>query len=350
MLESAIAPCQRQARTQPKCIPDDAYQPPFPAYCARFGASVKELVMLVVGAKPHHGQILEHDVLNPIRGHIVAECTHSPTHWIMCKFEDARGAENQAAIAYWPSSAAYDGWRATSGFETWWSSAAREHEGHGWFQEVLLPSMDRFETVFSDSQEPEGFAHMRDHMSEAIQEHVYWGSSRDRMPAAQTDALVGEPLQKDPERHTHSARTRVVSKQNLCIIRSGQDWSDSIPQERQLYLDTMHPVLTKGMNFLRDEGRSIGCYDCRFMSVVDPDTLETDRDRTFGLAFFQDLASLEAWSKEHKTHLDIFHRFLQYAQELNNQVSLRLFHEILVLKPEQHVCEYINCDAHTGIL
>lgn len=347
MLESAIAPHQQQARSQPKCIPDNAYEPPFPAYCARFDASAKELVMLIVGAKPNRGHSLDHDVLNPLRAHIEAHNAHSPSHWLVAKFEDDRGAENQAAIAYWSSRSAYEGWRATSGFEAWWSSSARETEEHGWFQELLLPSMDRFETLFSDSQEPEGFAHMRTHMSNAIQEHVYWGSSRDRMPIAQVDALVGKPLERI---NKAKARVTVPSKQNLCIIRSGQDWSNTLPQERKLYLDTMHPMLTTGMNFLRDQGRDVGCYDCRFMSVINPDTLEADKDRTFGLAFFQDLASLEAWSKEHKTHLDIFHRFLQYAQELNNQVSLRLFHEILVLKPEQHICEYVNCDDHVGIM
>jgi hypothetical protein len=73
-------------------------------------------------------------------------------------------------------------------------------------------------------------------------------------------------------------------------------------------------------------------------------------DKTFGLGYFNDLASLERWSKQHKTHLDIFGRFLQYAQELGGDISLRLFHEVLVLEPEQQDFEYIACHPGTGML
>lgn len=323
------------------------YDPPFPAYCARFGDSAQELVMVIVGAQAHHGT-LEHDVLNPILTKLQGNgAGNPPAHWLLAKFNDKHGADNRAVIAYWPSKEAYHDWNKGSGFDTWWSSSEREDEGHGWFREVLFPSMDRLETVFSDDKEPEGVAFMSEKMSGAMQEHVYWGSSRDRMPAAQTDKLRGEALQTkdDPQK-----RIKIVGKSNLCIIRSGQDWSNTLPVERKLYLETMHPVLETGMNFLRDEGRDIGCYTCRFMSVLDPETLEADKDKTFGLAFFNDLGSLEKWSKEHKTHLDIFHRFLNYAQELNNNVSLRLFHEILVLSPDQQGFEYVNCHDDSGVL
>ncbi|KDN66666.1 hypothetical protein CSUB01_07508 [Colletotrichum sublineola] len=47
------------------------------------------------------------------------------------------------------------------------------------------------------------------------------------------------------------------------------------------------------------------------------------RDRTFALALFDELASLERWGKGHKTYL-------------------RLFHEVLVLELEQQVLEYVN--------
>ena len=116
----------------------------------------------------------------------------------------------------------------------------------------------------------------------------------------------------------------------------------------------MHPVLTKGMNFLRDEGEKVGCIECRFMDVIHKDDSNIEKlgptDRTFGLAYFDDLASLESWSKEHKTHLDIFGRFIQYAGELNNNVSLRLFHEVMVLEPDQQYFEYIGCHDTTGMM
>jgi aldoxime dehydratase len=36
-----------------------------------------------------------------------------------------------------------------------------------------------------------------------------------------------------------------------------------------MYLDEVEPVLRAGMDFLRDEGRTIGCYANRYMRVID---------------------------------------------------------------------------------
>lgn len=207
------------------------------------------------------------------------------------------------------------------------------------------------------------------------------GSMRDRMAAAQTDPLIGEkafpnnsssssssPELADKKQKiidTRSQRIHIPGRPNLAMIRSGQDWSNTTPHERSLYLDTMHPVLTKGMTFLRDHGSEVGCISNRFMtctrktpsSVITSHnnatttcTTTTTTDRTFGLAYFDDLTSLEGWSKQHRTHLDIFARFLSYAAELQNQVSLRLFHEVMVLKPEQQFFEYVGCHDGTGML
>jgi hypothetical protein len=346
VLEAAIPPSLQRERTEPSNLPAD-YNPPFPAYCARFGDSAKKLVMAIIGAQSHQG-MLDHDALDPVVNRLrQKQAEYSPAHWLIARFTDKHGADNRAVIAYWSSMTLYSQWCQETDFNAWWSDSARETEGHGWFRETLFPTMDRFETVFSDNKVPEGCAFMSEKMSGPMQEHVYWGSSRDRMPAAQMDKLKGEAIQTKAD---SSKRIKITGKSNLCIIRSGQDWSNTLPVERKLYLDTMHPVLVKGMDFLRDEGRDIGCYTCRFMSVLDPETMEADKDKTFGLAFFNDLGSLEKWSREHKTHLDIFHRFLQYAQELNNNVSLRLFHEILVLSPDQQGFEYVNCHNDSGLL
>ena len=276
-----------------------------------------------------------------------------PSFWELASVTDNTGAYNIATIAYWPSKESYTKWTDASGFQKWWEELKPEDEQHGWFLEVFFPSADRFETVFSDNEVPEGAAHMRESVSGPLKEHVYWGSMRDRLPASQTDALVGE--QATFSNNSNGAgprrRVRVPGRQNLAVIRSGQDWSNTYPEERKLYVETMHPVLTTGMNFLRDNGEEVGCYSCRFMEFVDPSSHKADGiDRTFGLAYFDDLASLEGWSKRHKTHLDIFGGFLRYAKQLNNNISLRLFHEVLVLKPEQQFFEYVGCHENSGML
>jgi hypothetical protein len=352
MLESAIPEHLVQERTRPVSTPAN-YEPPFPAYSARFPRETKDIVMAVIGAQ--YPSAAENDgKAIPKLLEFIEKAPEAvrPSFHEQASVTDHRGAYNITVLAYWPTKAAYTEWTSASGFQQWWDGLKPEEEKHGWSLEVFFPSVDRFETVFSDNTVPEGAAHMRQTVSGPLREHVYWGSMRDRLAVSQADDLVGETASMHGGRsnaETHK-RVRVPGKQNLAIIRSGQDWSNTYPEERKLYLETMHPVLIKGMDFLRDEGDKVGCYSCRFMSIVDPATQKADKDRTFGLAFFDDLSSLEKWSKEHKTHLDIFGGFLQYAKQLENNVSLRLFHEVLVLKPDQQLFEYIGCHDGTGML
>ncbi|KAH7353192.1 heme-containing dehydratase protein [Plectosphaerella cucumerina] len=343
-MESAIAKHLQTERLIPVKTPAH-YQPPFPAYTARFPAKLQGLVLAVIG--------IQHRDPSSVDGaRLTLESflsSQAPPFSQWAAVVDGQGFYNLTLLAYWESLAAYDEWASGSGFLAWWTSTKPEESGHGWFLEIFSPSMDRLETVFSDGQVPEGVAHLRESVSSPIKEHVYWGSMRDRMPAGQRDHLEGEAASLIPE-SSKSQRTRAKGKKNLAVIRSGQDWSDTLPEERKLYLANMHPILTKGMDFLRDDGEEVGCHACRFMDVVDPASREANKDQTFGLAFFDDLASLEKWSKSHPTHLAIFGGFLKYAAELNNEISLRLFHEVFVLRPEQQFFEYINCHVGTGML
>jgi hypothetical protein len=286
---------------------------------------------------------------------VMADVTARPSFWELAGVTDKVGAYNVSVIAYWPSKAQYAEWTEASGFEKWWHDLNPEVELVGWFREVFFPSLDRFETVFSGQNAPEGAANMQETMSGEIQEHGYFGSMRDRLPISQTETLEGEkwsgsPASKAGDITGQRRRVHVSGKQNLAVIRSGQDWLDTKHEERTLYLETLHPVLTKGMAFLRDNGSEVGCYSCHLMDVIDAVSHKADKDRTFGLAYFDDLSSLEGWSKQHPTHLAIFGRFLQYAKELDNNISLRLFHEVLVLTPEQQRFEYVGCHEKTGML
>jgi Haem-containing dehydratase len=333
----------------------EGYEPPFPAYCARFPQSVKDVVMAIIGAQ--HSTVTkakDSKALSQILSFMKGTQSSPPQRWDLASVTDAEGAYNEVVIAYWDNIPAFKDWKEGSGFQPWWDSLDPQAENNGWFQEVFLPSIDRFETIYSDLMEgrdAEGAGHMRCGMSGLVREHVYWGSMRDRLAASQTDELVGnaQPSTNGPQ-DTTKARIRLPGKQNLAVIRSGQDWSRTSPDERKLYLDTMHPVLIEGMNFLRDKGGEIGCYSCRFMDVLEPTSMMTGTEQTFGLAYFDDLASLEKWSKEHQTHLNIFGGFLQYAKKLNFDVTLHLYHEVLVLKPEQQYFEYIGCHPKTGMM
>ncbi|KAH7072497.1 heme-containing dehydratase protein [Paraphoma chrysanthemicola] len=349
MLESAIPPNLLRERKCPVSTPPN-YQPPFPAYCARFSPETNDLVLAIIGVQIPTKAAFDPKSLATIKKFVTdAPVDIRASSWEVASVTDKHGAYNIAIFAYWPKTETQKKWGSESGFNTWWQSSDREHDGHGWFKEVFRPSIDRFETVFSNSEHPEGAANMQDKISGEIEQHAYWGSMRDRMAAAQDDELSGERLEQS-KNSAATKRVRVPGKKNLCIIRSGQDWSDTLPEERALYLNTMHPVLVKGMTFLRDEGREIGCYANNLWDVVDPVSYEADKERTFGLGFFDDMKSLEYWSKSHQTHINIFGGFLMYAKKLNNVLSLRLFHEVYVLEEGQQEFEYIGCHKDTGML
>lgn len=356
-LEPAIPSHLTCPRTQPSSLPPN-YQPPFPAYCARFPEAMQNLTMAVIGFQHHPSSKKQnaHSNNNESRDKLLSflqspQQDITPAYYELAAYVDAASYRNEAAFAYWPSASAYDTWAEKSGFADFWEELDPKQCGEvGWFLEVFSPSMDRFETVFSNDTVPEGAAHMREKVSGPMREHVYWGSMRDRLAASQTDALEGELRERAAVRDTNSQRIRVAGRQNLCAIRSGQDWSGTKERERKLYLETMHPVLVRGMEFLANEGSEVGCLSNRFMDVVDHTDPARPTDKTFGLGYFDSIASLEGWSKQHKTHLDIFGRFLQYAAELQNHVTLRLFHEVVVLQPEQQFFEYVGCHRGTGLL
>ncbi|KAK5651655.1 hypothetical protein OQA88_11830 [Cercophora sp. LCS_1] len=350
MLTSAIPNHLQCPRTQPAHLPNPDFQPPYPCHTIRFPENISQLVIAIIGAQHKPEATTTATSRSTLTSFLATPSTAPPSFFEFATVTDNKGYHNLTALAYFPSKPAYETWASQSGFQTWWQSLDPSTSTNGWFLEVFFPPTDRFETLFNTPTGLEGSAHMGSMGPDEIQEHGYWGSMRDRLPLSQTDSLTGD---KTHQSHTDTTTRRVVvpGKQNLTVIRSGQDWSSTTPTERKLYLETMHPVLTKGMDFLRDHGDEVGCYSCRLMEVVDTETGTTEGvDRTFGLAYFDELASLEGWSREHETHLAIWGGFMRYAKTLGGDVTLKVFHEVMVLSEEQQYFEYVGCHEGTGVL
>lgn len=342
-MESAIPEHLRQTRRVPGGPAQD-YKPPFPAWTARLDPLIDQVVMAYLGVQGQAPLGLKD--LAPITECFSAD--DAPVHWDVAHCIDASGFHNCIAIAYWNNVEAFDRWRSQSGFTLWWDAPERASGDLGWFMEVVCPTADRFETAFSSPDRAEGVAHLALGMSEPVIEHAYWGSARDRLPIAQVDPLLMSPTEQEPET-LQPKRIRVHGKSNLSLIRSGQDWSDTSGQERDLYLNDMSRTLVAGMDFLRDEGRDIGCLNCRFMQVLDNQTGQP-LEKSFGLVYFDELSHLERWAKTHPTHVAIFNGFMRYVEILNAQVQLRLYHEVSVIPPDAQFFEYVNCHPDSGLL
>jgi aldoxime dehydratase len=346
-MESAIPSHLTCPRTRERRVPDD-YAPPFPAWVARHSPSVKQVAMAYFGVQYRGGENESKARAAIVR---LAEQCHGAGragHHDIAHYVDEAGFDTLIVIAYWDDPASLRGWLDGSDMKAWWDSPQRESEGIGYFREIICPRVEHYETLFSTPDRFEGVAVLAESLSGEIQEHAYWGGARDRIPLSQTDPMkpAGRPVRQNGT--AAGKRVRIVPAENLALIRSGQEWTETAGRERDLYLKEMEPVLREGMDYLRDQGRAIGCYGNRYMTHVDASgkTIE----KSFGMSFWRSLADLERWSESHPTHLAIFGTFMRIVQQLNFQLKLRLYHEISVVKADEQQFEYINCHPATGML
>jgi aldoxime dehydratase len=256
------------------------------------------------------------------------------------RYVDERGHVTTVVIAYWTDPGSYARW--TAGVPGW-TDPAHRRDGLGFFLELLTPSVDRFETLFSNDR-LEGVARLSGGLSGEVREHGYWGGARDRLPLSQTDALdpAGAPGVRD------DGVLRVTGQHNLCLIRSGQEWSETAGEERRMYTEDVEPVLRAGMDFLRDDGRAVGCYANRYMTVVDAEGRPLDK--TFGMSWWHSLEELDTWAESHPTHVAIFRVAMKYLGTLGPAARLRLYHEVTVASADQQRFEYLDCHPETGML
>jgi aldoxime dehydratase len=338
-MESAIPEHLKTARSRHRRVPDD-YKPPYPSFVARHKPAVTRVVMAYFGLQ-YRGQApaAAASSLSDIAARFAA--AHGPSHWDRAHYVDQAGYSNVVSVAYWDDVAKFDTWFPAAR-EAWTGDGG---EAIGRYIEVLRPAVAHYETLFSSPDRAEGVAVTAEGMSGEVQEHAYWGGMRDRIPLSQTDEMApgGKPaLLRD------GARLRVMPHNNLCLIRSGQDWSDTEAAERKLYLEEVEPVLREGMDFLRDEGLGIGCYANRYMRVLGADGTPTEK--SYGQSWWHSLATLERWAESHPTHVRIFGAAMKYLSTLGPAAKLRLYHEVTVAAADEQFFEYRDCHARTGML
>jgi aldoxime dehydratase len=340
-MESAIPEHLKTARTRHRRVPDD-YAPPYPSFVARHKPSVARVVMAYFGVQSRGAPSKAAEQAMAW----IASCfgqNGGPTHWDRARYIDEAGFTNVVTVAYWDDRAKFDGWFPAA--REGWTGAARAADGVGTFIEVLYPSVEGYETLFSSLGRPEGVAVLADGMSGEVQEHAYWGGMRDRIPLSQVSEMA--PLGA-ARAVRDGARIRVIPHDNLCLIRSGQDWGDTEASERKMYLEDVEPVLREGMDFLRDDGRAIGCYANRYMTVVAPDGTSTEK--SYGMSWWKSLAALERWAESHPTHVRIFGAAMKYLSTLGPSAKLRLYHEVTVARADEAFFEYVDCHPQTGML
>lgn len=318
------------------------YTPPYPSYSARFAEGVKSLVCAFLGVQSQHPLSVEAKAASEGMWELCAEAD-GPVSRERAFHTDERGFDNQIVIAYWDDAEAYGRWFAEHRDKL--IGAGSKPVNHGRWIEVLAPDARGLETLYSSNTFPEGVARVAaGGFSGEVQEHGYWGSMRDRLPAGQTDPL--EPL-GTPSAVMDGGIVRIEPHDNLAIIRSGQDWSLCEETERASYFNDVEPQLKAGMDFLTSEGTTIGCYANRYMTSSDGDGRLLEQ--TFGLSFWHSLSDMERWAESHPTHVQIFVAAMKFLQA-NAGAKLRLSHEVAVVGKHQQYYEYNNCHGTTGMI
>jgi len=340
-MESAIPLHLCTERTRRRRVPDD-YAPPYPSFVARHRTDVARMVMAYFGVQYRGTPSPAVDAaLTAIAACFAA--VDGPAHWDRAGHVDQAGYVNVLSVAYWDDIAAFDRWFAPT--RDAWTGDQQAGAGIGFFIEVIRPAVESYETLFSSPDRAEGVAVLADGMSGEVQEHAYWGGMRDRIPLSQTSDLAPRG---QAQLIVDGPRRRVVVHDNLCLIRSGQDWSDTDAAERAMYLDDVEPVLRAGMDFLRDEGRPIGCYANRYVAVTAADGSATEK--SYGMSWWKSLAALERWAESHPTHVRIFGAAMKYLSSLGPAAKLRLYHEVSLARADEQFFEYLGCHPGTGLL
>ena len=181
-MESAIPANLQMPRSRHRRVPDD-YQPPYPSFVARHKPAIKRVVMAYFGLQ-YRGATpaAASEALARIAARFAGD--NGPSHWDRAHYVDQAGFATVVSVAYWDDIPRFDAWFAPAR-EAWTGRAAGD--GVGTFIEVLRPAIDRYETLFSSPDRPEGIAVLAEGMSGEVQEHAYWGGMRDRIPLSQTE-------------------------------------------------------------------------------------------------------------------------------------------------------------------
>lgn len=345
-MESAIPPSLRCPRSRPQSKPLD-WNPPYPAWASNALPDVERLVIGYFGVQWQGDAMFARAMVSAETIWASFALEDGPVFFEKAQGVDAEGYETLVAIAYWNDERRYARWHASPAVSDWWAAPERETEGPGLFREILSPGIAQFEALFSAPGQSEGAANLLGGQSaDVVEEHAYWGSMRDRIPLAQTDAL--EPDGALLQAPAHGARVTVNGHDCVALIRSGQEWARTTGRERDIYLGKVEPVLRAGMDYLSVQGRDIGCYANRYLRMLGERNEPVEK--SFGMSVWRSLSALEEWAASHSTHLAIFGTFQQMAFDLDFQLDLRLYHEVCVLRPEEQYYEYISCHVRTGLM
>lgn len=263
-------------------------------------------------------------------------------------FVDKNGLHTHIVATYWVDREKRDSWMAEPHVVSWWGSDARLAEPTGYFRESLTVPVERQESIYWLDY-PAGLMRSSEVAIYPTPFCGYYGAMRDRIPLAAVDKLES-PLIDLPEpqgRATRGARWRIVTPDNLAVIRSAAFWGRCDPSQAENYMTELRAPLLRGMDFLRDSPAASGCASLRFQQTCDASG--TPELETHALGYFLSLKHMENWAEHHASHEAIFSAAIARYKKYGKANQLRTWHEVFVIPQQDNSFEYLNCAPGTGL-
>ncbi|MGB0969768.1 MAG: phenylacetaldoxime dehydratase family protein, partial [Mycobacterium sp.] len=292
-------------RVRPALRPD-GFTPPAVRYSLRWRRPVPELVADWFGLQgPQPGSTASRDFVDHMRTAFSGAFGPEAVEVMVCPNDEA-GHPTTIVVGYWTSTSAHAHWTHEPQWEQWWHSRARGTDDVGLWRETLTCPYDRHETIYSQNSYRIGLGRTPDTDIVQITDNGYPGAARDRFPITAVEDIaspLGVAVRYDQSINPQGRRVFVLNPLNTLVMRSGQFWHNSEPEQAKDYETALRPKLDRGMDYLAAHAET-GCIYLRQMINVDADF--TQRRETSVYAVFQDYAGLETWAADHTTHHAIY--------------------------------------------
>jgi aldoxime dehydratase len=270
----------------------------------------------------------------------------APVNADQATFTDPQGYLNRVAALYWLKAADFTAWSKLPEVAAWRESIAKRSSIGLWWEPVAVDA-NYMETI-AFKEYPRGFSGCP--VGFATTEGTgFWGAARDRIPASAYDLFEGSDLVAEPEAGSAKIPYRKIQPpKNMTVIRSGVTWKDCEGEQLQEYQERIRPALDAGMEYLRSHPRETGCFALRQVGCVD--AAGEDLAEGYSLGAFVSLGHLEAWSKDHPSHLAIYTRAIAARRKYQDKLQMRTYNEIFIVDADNPPFEYFNCHPRTGLL
>lgn len=314
------------------------------AYTTIIPDGMKEIIFAQIGIQSKTADKISSEFTAKIVESFKLE--NGPIHVDHGQFIDAANYQNRLFLAYWHDAESYQKWLEHEQVQQWWNGHKLDAD-LGLYHEVAKIPVTHFETIHSIKNNNSGVTHFL--KLEETKEHAYWGSMRKRIPASSNEQFSSQ-LEKinAKNKETFGKHLKAIAPDNVCLIRTAQDWTRCPTDEKETYFSLVEPALQKAYQYLNTHQVESGSINPKFVQELDEKNQPVEK--TCVVSFFLSLKHLEEWTHKHPTHIALFGTFAEMLRRHNLSVQLSLWHEVSVLQSDDLELNYINCHPKTGFL